>query len=67
MALKRRLQDEDITHALNLDSDSVASASQDISPYQSDSDRDDRTDTLWADSIHSNTQVYRQFQWVKTK
>jgi hypothetical protein len=47
MALKRRLQDEDIAQELILESDSGAHISEDdISPPQSDSDtEEDRTDT----------------------
>jgi hypothetical protein len=69
MALKRRLQDEDIAQELILESDSNAHTSEDdISPLQSDSDtEEDKTDTECRDltntiqSRHSApvmTQVY---------
>jgi hypothetical protein len=48
MALKRRLQDDDIAQELILESDSDAHIAEDeISPPQSDNDteEDDRTDT----------------------
>jgi hypothetical protein len=56
MALKRRLQDEDIAQELILESDSDAYISEnDISPPQSDSD-EDRRDTGcrdWTNTIQS--------------
>jgi hypothetical protein len=60
MALKRRLQDEDIAQELILESDSDAHISEDdISPPQSDSD-EDRTDTGcrdWTNTIQSRPSV----------
>jgi hypothetical protein len=58
MALKRRLQVEDIAQELILDSDSDVHASGDISSQSaSDTDEDDRTNTGcrdWTDSTQSS-------------